>query len=84
MMKLETNNRTLDVNYILPRGSELTISIESTEPLSEIAGSLEGAGVIRVTEDDNPNVTHLYEEYTELTSIRRLSSGRVHVTLAKK
>lgn len=84
MMKLETYNRTLDVQYILPRGSELTISIESNEPLSEIAGALEGMNVIRVTEDDNPNVTHMYEEYTELTSIRRMSSGRVHVTLAKK
>ena len=70
--------------YILPRGSELTISIESAEPLSEIAGSLEGMGVIRVTEEENPNVTHMYEEYTELTSIRRTSSGRVHVTLSKK
>ena len=81
MMKLETHNRTLDVQYILPRGSELTISIESAEPLSEIAGSLEGMDVIRVTEEENPNVTHTYERYTELISIRRLSSGRVHVTL---
>lgn len=84
MMKLETQNRTLDVHYILPRGGELTISIESTEPLSEIAAMFEGMGVIQTTEDDNPNVTHIYEGYTELTSIRRMSRGRVHVTLTKK
>ena len=87
MMKLETHNRTLDVQYILPRGSELTISIESNEPLSEIAGSLEGMDAIRVTEEDNPNVTHTYGGYTMLgngAGVRRMSSGRVHATLVKK
>lgn len=84
MMKLKTRSMTLDVNYILPRGNELSVSVESGEPLSAIAAALEGMDALHVTETENPNVTHTYEGYTELTSIRRLSSGRVHVTLAKK
>jgi hypothetical protein len=84
MMKLKTRSMTLDVNYILPRGGELSVSVESGEPLSVIAGALEGMDAFSVTETENPNVTHTYEGYTELTSVRRMSSGRVHVTLAKK
>lgn len=84
MMKLKTKSLTLDVNYILPRGGELSVSVESGEPLSAIAGALEGMDALSVTETENPNVTHTYEGYTELTSVRRMSSGRVHVTLAKK
>lgn len=84
MMKLVTDRGTYDVNYILPRGNELNISVESAEPLSVIAGSLEGMAVIDVTESDNPNVTHTYEGYTLLTGIQRMSSGRVRVTLVRK
>lgn len=29
MMKLKTKSLTLDVNYILPRGNELSVSVES-------------------------------------------------------
>lgn len=84
MMKLKTKKLTLDVNYILPRGNELSVSVESSEPLSAIAGSFEGMGALNVTETDNPNVTHTYEGYTELMSVRRTSGGRAHVTLTKK
>lgn len=87
MMKLETNERTYDVNYILPRGDVLTISLESGEPISVIAGDIESMSMIVATENDNPNVTHTYEGYTMLddgAGIQRMSSGRVRVTLVKK
>ena len=85
MMKLEAKNeKVYEVNYILPRGSELAISMESADGLGEIAKNVDGMDVFRVTEGDKANVTHLYEGYKVLKSIHKTDSGSVRITLARE
>ena len=83
-MKIEAKNgKAYDVAYILPRGNELAISLDSNAALSAVAADFEGLSVIRATEE-TPNVTHVYEGYTKMMSIIRMTGGSIRVVLARE
>jgi hypothetical protein len=80
-MKIEKNGRTYDIGYIIPRGDDLTVSVESDEKISVIASDFEGNDEIRATEE---NVIHVYEGYGKLMNVSKMTDGRVRLMLRRE
>lgn len=83
MMKLQAKKNTYDVKYILPRGNELAISLDGNYSVADVAADMDGLSVIRATEE-TPNITHVYEGYTQLTAVQKMSGGNIRVLLARE
>lgn len=86
-MKMKTSrNAEFSVNYTAPAngGKEMIISIQSEKKLSMIAADMEGCDVLTITNENYPGAKEVYDGYTVLTSVRRLSTGSVRVTLGRE
>lgn len=85
-MKMRTSRGDeFAVNYTAPAngGEEMIVSIQSEERLAEIAGKMEGCTELVITNENRPGAKEIYEGYTVLTGVRRLSTGSVRVTMKR-
>ena len=87
-MQITTSKgKTFDIQFIgspLRNSNKLMIELEDERLISEISADFEGLSTIEMTENNLPNVKHIYEGFTKLAGIQENEeTGTYRLTLKK-